>query len=654
MSAEVGATALPDATFEIPNAGVNDLVVLKRPEGNGKIWKWMWLEDALVLLAAFLIVWILFRLIPFQDSTRSFVRYFNHPDSSVTHRLIVLCGTILTFRIVMGWRHHRTKRPPKTPADAGDHDAACNKANSDTIYLKEDVHDLLMESDLRFPDPRSVAFATMHLTSPWLVTPRVGHTIEPTELYDDNTYIRRIDQVRDDKAYEQVAVIHRADKGVTLTNFSVEVDGTKWSTASLRDSQRMLVAVIHPMFKDLVPDDSVDDAFFSIARAVISDTMIHANSLARCPECGKPLEVNGRQLTLKDYIKALHDALLNMNPNAEAEVDGFIYLLSELCRDQIIWCSLFIPCEGDLSPPWNRVTHHYISPPTRRRNFSERARGALGMSPRKLSYILPSVREAHSYHLELSALDGHYLYDARIGLIDSSPLLWRNRTAIKTDEDRHVSMLVKGESSPRLSISGLGGSRAHGYFRSVFRLGLEDNDGESRSTVVPTLDVEFRERLPGILLPTLLLSCYIAFVVWTVGLLYERIFRNPFGVPTVWGTLLFSIPALISAWFLTRFTASSISRVSLPVLSLIGWTLLNAVLAVVFAAIGVGRSTAFTWDVDAIRLWPLSTRIDLWSNPTWSATDVCWTLLTFSATSCVSVIALVLLAKYARYIILQR
>jgi hypothetical protein len=181
-----------------------------------------------------------------------------------------------------------------------------------------------------------------------------------------------------------------------------------------------------------------------------------------------------------------------------------------------------------------------------------------------------------------------------------------------------------------------------------------DENGESQSTVVPTLDVEFRERLPGILLPTLLLSCYIAFVVWTVGILYERIFRNTFGVPTVWGTLLFSIPALISAWFLTRFTASSISRVSLPVLFLIGWTLLNAVLAVVFAAIGIGRSTPFTWDAHEIRLWPFPKRINLWFVPTWSATDVCWTLLTFSATACFAVIALVLLAKYARYIFLQR
>jgi hypothetical protein len=654
MAAVVDATQLHDATFEIPGAGVHDLVVLKRPGGNGRAWRLTWLEDALVLLSAVLAVWILFRLIPFQNSTKSFLQYFGHPDSSLTHRLILACGCLLALRVILGGLHHREERPPKPPSDAYDHDNLCNGANSETIHLKQDVHDLLTESDLRYPDPRSVAFATMHLTSPWLVTPRVGHTIAPAELYDDNTYIRRIDQVRDDQTYEQVAAIHRVEKGVTLTNFSVEVDGTEWSTVSLRDSQRLLVAVIHPMYRDLARDNRADNAFFSIARAVISDRKIHGTSSARCPECGKPLDLNGQQLTLKDYINALHDTLLLMNPNNEAEVDGFVYLLSELCRDQIIWCSLFVPGDGDTSPPWNRVKYRYVAPPTRRRNLSERARGALGMSPRKLTYILPSVRETHSYHLELSALDGLYLYDARIGLIESSPLLWRNRTAIKTDSARRVSLLVKGDSSPRLSITGLGDSRAHGYFRSVFRLGLADPKGESRSTVVPTLDVEFRERLPGILLPTLLLSCYIAFVVWTVGILYERIFRNTFGVPTVWGTLLFSIPALISAWFLTRFTASSISRVSLPVLFLIGWTLLNAVLTVVFAAIGIGRSTAFTWDVQAIRLWPFSTRIDLWAHPTWSATDICWTLLTFSATACVSVIALILLAKYARYIILRR
>jgi hypothetical protein len=217
----IGASELPDAAFEISGAGVDDLVVLKPPEGNGRVWRLTWLEDALVLVSAILGVWILFRLIPFQDSTRSFLRYFARPDSAMTLALIASCSGLMALRILLGWLHHRTARPSRPRTDAYDHDALCDQSNSETSYLKDEIHDLLAESDFRFPDPRSVAFATMHLTSPWLVTPRVGHTIEPTELYDDNTYIRRIDQVRDGEPYEQVAVIHRAEKGVTLTNISV-------------------------------------------------------------------------------------------------------------------------------------------------------------------------------------------------------------------------------------------------------------------------------------------------------------------------------------------------------------------------------------------------------------------------------------------------
>ncbi|WP_156426519.1 hypothetical protein [Mycobacterium sp. IS-3022] len=656
----LAAHELPIAAFGLPSAGeTGEGTVLKRPTTDVRARVRAAVNGILLVSAAVTAVFLVFGLIPRNEGAGTFIEYENRPNPWTLIGLALTFVALIWWRISRGVRRNRNSRTTNQPVHAPNHDA-CGRADSPTNYMPMIVYDLLNHCDERFPDKRTVAFANLHLTSPWLVTPRIGHTITPMDLYDENTYIRRVDQVRDDAPYEQVAVVHRAEKGAILTNLSVAVDGDDWSTLSLRDARAIMLAVVHTNYTEVVSgdgddvkaDQALENVFFSIARGVISDHAVQAQSPAQCPECGKSRCHGRRELRLRDYLDSLRAGLLQVNPEAEAKIDELVFLLSDLCRNQIIWCSLLVPGKGNVDKPsWNRITHRHLAPATRQPNLSEKVRGLLGMTPRKLTYPLPFARETDSYHLELEAADGLYFYDADIGLVDASPRAWPKRR--NATRNRKLDTLAKGFVSPRLSVTGLGGSRAHGYFRAIWRLGLVDETEKRQSSVVPALDIEFRERLPGILLPTLLLSLYVGFIVWTVGLFYAEILGSSTGIPPVWTTVIFTVPALISAWFLTKFTTSSIARVSLPALALIAWTLLNAVLAVAFAAVALGRNEAFSWDGAHLQL-PFGVR---WGTPladTLEIVDVLWASLVFSSTLSTAIITFVLLGKYARYVYRQR
>ncbi len=628
---------------------------------------------ALVVSGSIALVAALLLILPFPSGSDSFITYENRPDTWVFLLILSLAGSAFLIRVLIGLSHLRAfvGGGALTKSVFG----LCAKPSVEQ-NANANVNDLLLYCHKRF-NRESVVSARIHLTRPSLITPRIGHTIEPTEYSETSTFLRRIDQFRRSQAYDQVAVVHRFKKGHIPASFSIEVDEKEWTTLSARDSKAILIGVLHSMYAALTSTNRLDNVFQSIATGVICDEAVRGTAVASHPISGASLKnASGEVLTLKDYLDTLQAELVQEGAPRSA-VDSLIYLLADLCQDHIIWCSLRVPALGDDSVPWNRIRYSYTAaPPRRRSEASERIRSILGMSPRKLRYALPYARETQSLHFDMPVLDGLYMYDIYLELIESSPLEWTEPRVMKRftklqrarpkrfDGDsrrriipqarkatrRYLRVSNVGHTNPRLGAVGVGGHRGHVYLRESERLyTTNSHEGRSRQ-LIPAVVFEMRERLPGLLLPCLFVSMYTAFVVWSVGVLHARVFASDAPLPAMWTTLIFGLPALISAWILTKFTASSMQRISIPVLFISVWTLCNALLTVAISVVAVGRSSHLQWDGHEIRLWPTSYSIHTELETTIGEFDVLWGLLTFSSSLNVVIVIAVLSGKYARYV----
>lgn len=647
---------LPVVTFESFDVGIPSQVLPLDRANETKLGRFCAIGGAAcTVLAGISAACMLVIVLPFDRIDGAFLHFPRDPDRPPVGPLALLTLALLLLRVGFGVLHHYTRN--RTASTISDKNYPVDLADA-TKFLRpktKAVDEILTYCHTRF-DQDSITSARMHLMSPWLVTPRVGHSIDPTDLDERNTYIRRIDQIRRTNSYEQIAIVHRAEKGKAPSGLALSLDGDEWSTLSARDAQAVVLGVVHSMYRQLAgvrPAAHLNVLFECLATAVMSDKPVLTSSLATAPDTGfTAVTPDGKALTLKHYIEAMRNGILELG-QPKSKVDQFIYTLAELARDQIIWCSISVPRIGDDNPPWNRLTYSYLAPATPRRNISERTRGILGMAPRRLRYFVPVAREAHSYHLDIGIPEGLYLYRGYIMLIETTPQEWDAEGTKSTKRDRAtrgLALASPGYTLPRARVTGTGGSRAYAYFRSMSRIRTVDHANTITRRVTPTVIIELRERLPGVLLPTLLLSTYVTFAIWTVGILFDSIFRTGHPIPAVWGTLLFSIPALVSAWLLTKFTSKSISLVSIPVLILISWSILNAVLTVAFA-VAVSHRRSFTWDGERFRAWPSDVEIATRVGNFFDARDAIWFILGCSTTLNWITILLVLAAKYARYIL---
>ncbi|QLY30408.1 hypothetical protein H0264_35695 [Nocardia huaxiensis] len=207
-------------------------------------------------------------------------------------------------------------------------------------------------------------------------------------------------------------------------------------------------------------------------------------------------------------------------------------------------------------------------------------RAAFGLARR--SHIIPLTRatKARSYHFRTDAPEGMYVYYIEIGL---ATLQEANQT------ERAAIAISKRPMDPRWDAADTRGlTYVHAYGR--------DLDIANTASRIPYLIIELREKPPGLMFVVALLSVYLMVLTLGVGNWYDDIFSP--NASQFWPTILFGVPAIVSGWLVSRFTTDAVSRLSISTLAVSSWFIVNAVVAMTIAALGLAKiiTTSSWWE----------------------------------------------------------
>jgi hypothetical protein len=173
-------------------------------------------------------------------------------------------------------------------------------------------------------------------------------------------------------------------------------------------------------------------------------------------------------------------------------------------------------------------------------------RTALGLGMRQHAFRLGHADSGLSYHWNAEMPAGLYVFDVSVTrMIAKGHGIASVGTGPESPRGTNTSLTTESVLVPSPT-KGL--DYVHVYARDLF------------AQVVPTserwqyfLNLELRERPPGLLAIVFLLNMYLTALVWGVGHYHDLVFRTTPAYSS-WPTILFGIPALISGWLVSRFT----------------------------------------------------------------------------------------------------
>ncbi|WP_231999753.1 hypothetical protein, partial [Mycobacterium sp. 1245852.3] len=385
-----------------------------------------------------------------------------------------------------------------------------------------------------------------------------------------------------------------------------------------------------------------------------------------------------------------------------SENRAFIALILELAESQVVWAEL--PIKNKRSGSSMRVITEYSTRHLPEWGaLSESIRMQTGLIPKKLGIVLPLALEGHSYHLEIAAPEGMYFYDLQTFMVEdsakarnwttfelprrtrleklpriyqfrqrgrkqlehlkrSAQFYWRLLGSIamnKTDAHivasaRRVRQLhsqsrftwvapgILGET-PSLRTNDRGLGSAHVYARSVNDIRTKTLNTGAESNVVPQLRWELRERPPGILLPGLFLGVYVTTLVWTVSLVQEEVFGQCAPNTPQASAILFGVPAVLSAWVLSKFNGEHVERASGVSLFAVGWCVANAMITSLISLALIVKCQAWRYTIPRGWSWVLG---DLSGH---TLDRITWVILMLSTFCNLSLIIIMVIARIGRY-----
>lgn len=182
------------------------------------------------------------------------------------------------------------------------------------------------------------------------------------------------------------------------------------------------------------------------------------------------------------------------------------------------------------------------------------------------------VAETNAYHLDVTANEATYIELADVYLPGA------HGEALKRIPD-------DDEDSEYLHVSPLrGDNRAHVYWRD-FRVRLDR--ATQQAGVVPRLELQLRERPPGLLGPAFALSLWIATITWAVGYFYPVLFSSTDVTRSAWSTLILAAPALLTGMLLSRLTSDAVRSMSISTFALVIWLSVNVAAVVTMGALSL-------------------------------------------------------------------
>lgn len=269
-------------------------------------------------------------------------------------------------------------------------------------------------------------------------------------------------------------------------------------------------------------------------------------------------------------------------------------------------------------------------------------RATFGLTLRSHTLRLQSATEAQSYHFRAEVPVGMYLYHMDSVLLD----IEANYQSLG-----ELAEFPARPIDPTWAVSDSRGLEyVHAYGRDLDTV-TYSHQGRLRSRI-PYLELEVREKPPGLMFTIALLALYLAILTVGVGHWHNLVFgitdtikqcidSHPSGPidckdgrqpASLWPTILFGIPAIVSGWMVSRFTAESVSRLSLSTLAVFVWCMVNAISAVTLSAL---KLTVLMAD----NQWIFGMHT---TQPLWSA-------LMVSTTGCATMTIFLLILRVRRY-----
>jgi hypothetical protein len=339
----------------------------------------------------------------------------------------------------------------------------------------------------------------------------------------------------------------KARKSTLRDGLSCELDGSPVATLSRLESHGAMLELINILtrvtFKDALEEPAISNLASTLISGVASDAALPQKQL--------------RNLT--DTVSSV--ARLYPNLVEESDVQDLQALLSFASA---YYCLIaLIPSEHDEGMAGEEgrarkrklVVEFFERLQQGPRTHVDQVRRIIGLSPREFGILVPEALDSSSVHVHCQAPPGMYTFRAIPRVIFPEPIQTNTLRPHKQVSDT------------------LGLDYVHAYFRD-FHGPLVNAKPDSNSEAspidrpVPVLEVEFRETPPGLLLPLLLTSAYLAAIVLAVG-------WNPDYLAQGGSPILLGIPAVLAGWMVTRFDVQALRRVSIPTALLACWFVVN-------------------------------------------------------------------------------
>lgn len=482
----------------------------------------------------------------------------------------------------------------------------------------------------RFPDREVAGRLATSLIDPAGAVTRISEDVE----FGRAAFVVRtaMSFFRPQRGVGFIAPILRVPKGVLVDNLSITVDGARVSTLSYVEAHGATIAALVGSFRTLFQGEGED-----VLNAILDDS---ADQRPKSP------------------TNILNDLDRLRGERGISGSDAIIYAglrgLVRFCYENYY---VFVPAAAGDSTTVRVVVEHTIQqraqfgeprtqhsgawPPRVAAAFGRlwnqqpgrwnRLRVATGLEARSYFVPLLPATESSSYHMQAKAPAGMYVFNASL-----------HPFALLTDRQLAAHSRRSLTEQPRAELSdSLGLDYIHAYTRDLdgHLSDLVGHRGEvprgEEQQLALGLDVEFRERPPGILIGVVVLSLFLLSLAIAVGHFHDEVFHsttqlakagsqtasskataaNSSDTNTASNTaLLFGIPALLAGWLAVRVNGAILRRISFPTAMVTLWFIGNACFAVFLAGLKEYQTRTTMWD-----LGPFHFR------------HVTWVLLTLSA-----------------------
>lgn len=386
-------------------------------------------------------------------------------------------------------------------------------------------------------------------------------------------------------------------RGALLDNFRVYAnDGSRWPTLGAAESCGLVDFLLERMLRVVAGTPDPNGRLDGLLRAFVADLALES-PLPGTEEASSDTEASDSRDNLLAELATL-ECPTDLSTAGKADVwrenRGRLAQLIEAVNDAYI---VFAPVRRT---PSERVVFTYSyarAHHPERIPWRDRFRYLVGLRPHEHAVALGTYGDAQSYHLIFHAPSEQYIYSTHVELIGPAR---RRRPAGR------LGTVVVGRKGAL--------DFAHVHVRTA-------PAASKISGAACTINIDSREKPPGLFGIVACIALAQAILIWTVGIFHSHFFPGPDAVAPVSAlggitadlpAVLLALPGILAGWLAAQFTSDRLRVTSLATVNgIIGC----AVLAVASTTIAVSKSAGDTFGPSRLLFGKLGPRV---SHPTWA------------------------------------